>query len=151
MTRIADFLVRVDGIRGGAAHGAVGERVARAREEFRAHVANDLNVPGAQGVVFELIRDMHAAMDAGQVGEPDAVAIREAFDGFDQVLGVIALRRAEDARPPVPAEEIESLIQARRDARRARDFARADQIRTDLEARGIILEDTAAGTRWKRR
>ena len=151
MTRIADFLARVEAIQGGAAHPDVAGRVAQARADFRARIADDLNVPGAQGVLFELIRDVHAAMDAGQVGEPDARLIREAFDALDQVLGVMALRRAEDARPPVPAAEIDALIQARRDARRGRDFARADQIRADLEARGIILEDTAAGTRWKRR
>ncbi len=151
VTRLADFLARVETVRGGSAHPDVADRVARARDEFRTLIADDLNVPGAQGVLFELVRDMHAAMDAGQVGEADARLIREAFDGFDQVLGVLALRRAEDARPPVPAEEIESLIQARREARRAREFGRADQIRTDLEARGIILEDTSAGTRWKRK
>jgi cysteinyl-tRNA synthetase len=94
---------------------------------------------------------MNAAIDQGQVGEPDARVIRQAFDAFDRVLGVLALRRAEDAAPPVPVAEIESLIEARREARRSRDFARADQIRKDLEARGIILEDTAAGTRWKRK
>jgi len=90
-------------------------------------------------------------MDQRQVGESDARVIREAFDAFDLVLGVLALRRAEDARPPVPAEEIDALIEARREARRARNFARADEIRKDLEARGIILEDSATGTRWKRK
>jgi cysteinyl-tRNA synthetase len=64
---------------------------------------------------------------------------------------VIALRRTEDAAPPVPVEEIERLIEERRDARKSRDFAKADQIRKDLEARGILLEDSAAGTRWKRK
>jgi len=151
VTRLADFLSRVDAVRGGTAHPAIAERVARAREEFRAHIASDLNVPGAQGVLFELVRDLNAAIDQGQVGEPDAVIIREAFDRFDAVLGVLTLRRKEDAAPPLPAEEIDALIEARRDARKARDFAKADQIRKDLEARGIILEDSATGTRWKRK
>jgi cysteinyl-tRNA synthetase len=151
VTRLADFLARVETIAGGDAHPDIAERVATAREEFRSHIASDLNVPGAQGVVFELVRDMHAAMDAGRVGEADARLIREAFDAFDRVLGVMALRRAEDAQPPLPAGEIEALIQARRDARRARDFAAADRIRADLETRGIILEDSATGSRWKRK
>ncbi len=51
----------------------------------------------------------------------------------------------------MPVEEIERLIEERREARRARNFARADEIRRELEARGIMLEDSAAGTRWKRK
>ena len=51
----------------------------------------------------------------------------------------------------MPPAEIEQLIAERREARRQRNFARADQIRQDLEARGIILEDSSAGTRWKRK
>jgi len=67
------------------------------------------------------------------------------------VLGILSLRRAEDERPPVPVEEIEQAMAARRAARSARNFAEADRIRQELDARGILLEDTAAGTRWKRK
>ena len=67
------------------------------------------------------------------------------------MLGVLALRKAEDEQPPVPVEEIERLIAARRDARLARNFAEADRIRKDLESRGIILEDTGSTTRWKKK
>ena len=70
---------------------------------------------------------------------------------FDQVLGVIQLRRREESAPPVPVDEIERLIEERRAARSRRDFAKADEIRHGLAARGIILEDSAGGTRWKRK
>ena len=151
VTRLADFVARVEGVKGGEAHADIAGRVAEARQGFRAAIASDLNVPAAQGVMFELVREMNAAIDQGRLGEPDARLILDTFDAFDRVLGVLALRRTEDAAPPVPEAEIESLIEARREARRSRDFARADGIRAELEARGIILEDSAAGTRWKRK
>jgi cysteinyl-tRNA synthetase len=151
VTRLADFGARVHAVTGGDAHEPVSARVAQAREAFQAAIRDDLNVPSALGALFELVRDLNAAMDQGSVGEPDAKAVAQALDEFDRVLGVLALRAGEDARPPVPADEIDRLIAERKAARQARNFGRADQIRKDLEARGIILEDSAAGTRWKRR
>ena len=151
VTRLADFVARLETVVGTAALPDLAERLARARREFRAEMADDLNVPKALGLVFDLVREMHAAMDQGALGVDDARQVREAFDYFDQALGVLALRRAEDARPPVPVEEIERLIEERREARRQRQFARADEIRKALEDRGIVLEDSASGTRWKRK
>jgi cysteinyl-tRNA synthetase len=114
-------------------------------------IGDDLNVPAALGVLFDLVRDLNAAIDQKRVSATDGGRIREVFEDVDRVLGVLSLRREEDARPPVPVEEIERLIELRREARKARDFARSDQIRQDLDARGILLEDSAAGTRWKRK
>ena len=101
--------------------------------------------------MFDLVRALNTAIDNKDIGRAEAARVRALFDRFDQVLGVLALRRQEDERPPVPVEEIDRLIEARRAARLSRNFAEADRIRKDLDARGILLEDTGSTTRWKRK
>jgi cysteinyl-tRNA synthetase len=120
-------------------------------EAFDAALRDDLNTAAGLGEIFDLIRALNIMMDARQVGKADAPGILAAFDHFDRVLGVLSLRRAEDATPPIPQADIDAAIQARQDARRRRDFAEADRIREDLLAKGVILEDGPQGTRWKRR
>ena len=151
LTRVMDFLARLDTVTRAGGRDDLVARVSAAEEAFKAKLLDDLNTPGALGAVFELIREFNAAIDAGEVGVDDVTAVKDAFERFDQVLGVIALRRAEDATPPVPVAEIEQLLEDRKTARRNRDFAAADQIRADLEAKGVVLEDGPAGTRWKRK
>ena len=152
LTRLMDCLARLETLpRGVGEHATIRDRVAGARDSFSVAMLDDLNTPAGLGVVFELVRDVNAAIDAGEVGAEDGTVVSEAFEWFDQVLGVIQLRRAEEAAPPVPIDEIERLIDERRQARGRREFPAADRIRSELEARGIVLEDSASGTRWKRK
>jgi cysteinyl-tRNA synthetase len=151
LRRLTDFLARLANVTGDGTHADVAARVERARKEFAEAMQDDLNTAAALGAIFELVRALNSAIDGGQVAAGDVPVIRQAFDDFDKVLGVISLRRAEDERPPVPVDEIEKLMEDRQAARRRRDFAAADRIRDDLAARGVLLEDGSGGTRWKRK
>jgi cysteinyl-tRNA synthetase len=151
LRRLTDFLARAEAVASEAAHPAVSARVDEARTAFVGAIEADLNTAGALGAIFELVRSLNSAIDSGEFGRGDLPAVREAFALFDDVLGVLALRRSEENQPPVPVEEIDRLIEERRAARRRRDFAAADRIRDGLATRGVLLEDSAGGTRWKRK
>ncbi|MGC4084053.1 MAG: class I tRNA ligase family protein [Vicinamibacterales bacterium] len=151
LRRLTDCLARVDAVSAEGSHAEILARVADARASFSTAMQSDLNTAAALGAIFELVRALNSAIDAGQIGTDDVPVIKAAFDDFDMVLGILSLRRAEDEQPPVPVEEIEQMIEARHAARRRRDFAEADRVRDELAARGVLLEDSAAGTRWKRK
>jgi cysteinyl-tRNA synthetase len=151
LRRIADFLVRLDGVAGEGSHPEVETAVSRSRDAFTAALESDLNTAAGLAAVFDLVKSGNAAIDAGRMGKSDAASMRTALEDFDKVLGVVSLRRAEDEQPPIPAAEIERMIGERKAARQRRDFAEADRIRNWLAEQGILLEDNPAGTRWKKK
>jgi cysteinyl-tRNA synthetase len=120
------------------------QRIAAVRAGYKAAVDDDLNLPLGIGLVFELIREANAALDAGKVargGQAELLALMEEVDAHLDVIG---------ADEPGLAEEVERLIAEREVARAGRDFARADRLRDELRERGIALEDSKEGVRWKR-
>jgi cysteinyl-tRNA synthetase len=143
--RLREFAERVNRTRPAAQDDAeFAARVAEVRAGYRQALDDDLNLPQGVGLVFELIREANAALDAERVSEQGLAALQGLIDDVDAHLDVV---RADE---PGLAEEVERLIAEREDARKSRDFAKADRIREDLRHRGIALEDSKEGVRWRR-
>ncbi len=146
---------------------------ATAKKKFHAALANDLNTAEARAAVFDLVRMVNAAADAGNLGKACVTVVLDILADFDKIFAVLedndaqwtrfALEWAEkegrldEASPEVRAQlslsdaQIDALIEERNQARRTRNFARADAIRKELLEKGIILEDSKEGVRWKRK
>jgi len=113
------------------------------RDAYREALDDDLNLPEGLGRVFELIREANAALDGGRVGPAAHEALLALLDDVDAHLDVLSVEATTlDAA-------LEQLIAERENARRARDFATADRIRDELRDRGVVLEDSRDGVRWK--
>jgi cysteinyl-tRNA synthetase len=119
---------------------------ARALEDFETGMDDDLNTSVALAAVHDLKREVNTALDACALRADDQRDILALINRFNSVLNIFGVGEAEllDA-------EIQTLMDERQQARHRRDFARADEIRDQLAARGITLEDTRDGVRWKRR
>jgi len=141
LTRMRDFVLRLREAQGESIDPQVADIITRARAAFEDALDDDLNVSKALAAVFDFMRDINKLTP----GKQDAQAAEAAMTDFNKVLGVIELEQAESLE-----EEVERLIQERQAARKAKNFRRADEIRNSLRDRGIILEDTPHGVRWKK-
>jgi cysteinyl-tRNA synthetase len=145
----------------------------KAQAEYLAALSNDLNTAEARAPIFDLIRAANTAMDQGQLLAGDRDAILPVLASFDAVFDVIedhdaeptrrALEYAEQsgrlddvapellARQGLTDEAIDLLVAERTTSKKQRNFARADQIRNELAEKGVVLEDSKDGVRWKRK
>ncbi|HEX3553659.1 MAG TPA: cysteine--tRNA ligase [Thermoanaerobaculia bacterium] len=127
------------------------EAAGRLRRDFAAGLADDLNVAVALACVFAFVKEVNVAIEEGRIGQGDKPRVVDALADVDRVLGVLDATAWDIGAGEDDSAEIERLIQERKAARERRDFAASDRIRGELAARGIVLEDTPQGTRWKRK
>jgi cysteinyl-tRNA synthetase len=125
---------------------ALHEATLAAAREFEAGMDDDLNTSVALAVIHNLTRVVNTALARKKMQEENKVELVELLKRFDTVLNIFG----DDQREMLDSE-IQNLIDERQEARRRRDFARGDEIRDELAGRGIILEDTKDGVRWKRK
>jgi cysteinyl-tRNA synthetase len=149
------------------------EAAKKAQAEYMAALANDLNTAEARAPIFDLVRTANTALDRGELKVSDRDAILAVLASFDAVFDVLEDRDAEatndalawadqagrtgDVAPELLArqgltdEAIDALVAERTTAKRQRNFARADQIRNELAEKGVVIEDSKDGVRWKRK
>jgi cysteinyl-tRNA synthetase len=146
----------------------------RTIQEMRAGLNDDLNTAQALAAIFDMVREANAAADAGQVRQDDTKPLVEALHQFDQVFDVlsdddaakvsrvVAWADGEGKQVTAEARElakaaglddsaIDALVAEMQAARKARDFARSDAIRAQLNESGILVEITKDGARWRRK
>jgi cysteinyl-tRNA synthetase len=162
-------------VKGGFSSGLNSEiaaATAKARTGYTASLANDLNTAEARAAIFDLVRAANSAADAGTLlaeNVTEILAVLTLFDGVFAVLedhdaeitrAAIAWAEREDRMDEVAPSliatlaftdaDIDALVAERTQAKKTRNFARADAIRNELLGKGIVLEDSKDGVRWKR-
>jgi cysteinyl-tRNA synthetase len=127
---------------------ALAARTEAAIQSFHDSLNDDLNTAEALGAIFEYVRDVNSAMDSGSFCAGNVNGTLRLLQAFDDIFDVLKPTVQTNA---VSDSEVESMIAERTAAKKAKNFARADQIREQLLEQGIILEDTKSGVRWKRK
>ncbi|MDR0197520.1 MAG: cysteine--tRNA ligase [Oscillospiraceae bacterium] len=121
------------------------ETVSLRRGQFITAMDDDFNTADGMAALFELVRDINAALSAGDVSPSDVARYRGLFDEINGVLGLVY---AEEEKIP---EEVTALAEKRSAAKKAKDYALADKIREEIGAKGYIIEETRQGFSLKKK
>ena len=140
--RLLDFMDNLRSADGGEAD--VQSLLQQTREGFETSLDDDLNISGALGAIFQMVRDVNRLRDDGRLSSAAAREVQDLMHHFDAVLGILDVdEAAHDA-------DVEQLLAQRQAARKNRDFERADALRDAIRERGYVIEDTPHGPRLKR-
>lgn len=144
LERLHDFIRRLKNyIAPSGAAAQTNKLIHNAKREFEVAMDNDFSISQALGTIFDFVKKINTLVDFSNLFEDDKEDVLELIDDFDMVFAIFHAEGTID-------EEIEKLIAQRNSARAKKDFKRSDEIRAQLEKKGIILEDTPTGTLWKK-
>jgi cysteinyl-tRNA synthetase len=147
LARLNTFIVNLRLVRrGGGPHKEIDELVEQTDRGFFGALQDDLNVPRAKARLFELLRDLNPLLHSEGFSSCDAQLALDLLCRADRILAVLDFTAGARLE-----HEVESMIEERRRAREAGDYARADALRRELSAAGVTIEDTPGGSRARRK
>lgn len=147
LNRLNDFIIRMQEIAEskGEASKASRQALQEAITHFSNAMADDLNISVALASLFDLMHAINTLYDKGQLTGLDATEVLLILQEFNRVLGVLTFEHEEE----IP-QYLQDMLKEREEARKAKDWARADQLRHEITASGYVIEDTAKGARLKK-
>jgi cysteinyl-tRNA synthetase len=142
LQKFYDFLDKLDEIKGDKDNKDVDKLIKSAKEEFEKSLDNDLNISGALAAVFEFMTAINKILD--KISKKNSDKIKKTMLEFDSILGVMQHEKVD-----VPKEILE-LVEKREEARKAKDWAAADELRDKIKDKGYVVEDNPEGFRVKK-
>jgi cysteinyl-tRNA synthetase len=143
--RLTNFIRRLQDVNGKGSGEKIAELIDKVQGCFGEAMDDDLNISVALASLFDFVRDVNNLLDANELSKAEAEKVYALMLDFDKVLGVVG--KIETEKLP---NEAALLIEKREQARKAKDWKMADEIRQQLKTMGFVVEDTAQGARWKR-
>ncbi len=137
--RLTNFMSYLDSVNGEKDNKKIIRLTAKVKKQFETCMDADLNMSSALASIFDFIRDVYKL----KISKKDALLVKGVMLNFDSVLGILKTEKK------ALSEEIECLVKEREEARKNKDFKKADSIREELRKKGVVLEDTKEGVRWK--
>ena len=142
--RLNDFMIKLKEVKNNTKNKEIEKKIQKTKKEFEKAMDDDLNISIALSHIFEFVKEINTLLMDTKIGKNNAKKIIKTMMEFDKVLGIFGEK--EEKLP----SEIKRLIEEREKARKEENFIKADKIRNQLKEKGIILEDTKEGVRWKR-
>jgi len=141
--RLNDFVLRLKEAHGSKNNAEIHDAIQKAKLQFEQSLDDDLETSPALAAIFELMNTVNKHLDSHELSKQDAEAVMKFMEDANSMLGVLI--KEEEL-----TLELQKLVDEREKARRIKNFARADELRDELKAKGIAVEDTPHGQRWKR-
>jgi cysteinyl-tRNA synthetase len=150
LQRLYDFMIRLEEVKNDETGEEIGELIERTRNNFEDAMDDDLDISKALAAVFNLVKEVNILVDEGKLDQEGAEQVKDLIMDFDKVLGVFD--DFWERREKKLSIEVKEWIKKRERARKNKDWKTADAIREMLlQEKGVILEDTPEGVKWKRR